>query len=263
MTRAMTSVFAAVLVSLCACSDNPCTPPVEEADPLADFKALLAQTPRPDREAEEMALWISGDLVAPESLYTRLRDGLADLRYSYVPRVPELGLIRFISPYQTSSLTLKFDSTAAQRFLNDSYDDWDSLNSLLPLDTVLIVFNGDFLYWRWVVLLFEGRLNPEKLTEMYSELPGVELSDPSGYAGDRSNLYPWIVADRLTFLLCYGWGDCPAGCIYSRFWYFKETANGFELVGEFTHREQEPPEWWPEASESFCKYMNGFYGLCK
>ncbi|MCH9031450.1 MAG: hypothetical protein IIB00_04240, partial [candidate division Zixibacteria bacterium] len=64
-----------VVMALSSCENHSIEP-----GPPPTLEELLAQTPRENGEAEEMALWLSGDLVAPEGLYLKLLGKLELLR---------------------------------------------------------------------------------------------------------------------------------------------------------------------------------------
>jgi hypothetical protein len=66
----------------------------------------------------------------------------------------------------------------------------------------------------------EKNLNISKMAEMISRLPGVNMVFNGGYAGGGFDISSKWYDDHIELLYQYGWGDCPSGCIYSRFWKF-------------------------------------------
>jgi hypothetical protein len=251
-------LWVALLVMSLSCSDVPCEP---DPDPLQGIKEKLAQTPRADKEAEEMALWLSGELVAPETLYTQLRDAVSVLRSAYAD-YPEVQMIRFVLPFETSRIGLKLDTAAAARYLNGEYNDWDSLNALFGVETIEEVFESHFLHFRSLTIRFSGRLHPQLLADVYSQLPGVEWAYPSYWTNDSSNLYPWKQSSAWTFLLRKGWTDCWNSCQDNHFWYFRVRSAEVELVGDFRLIRDPLPGWWSEGRTAFCEYFGYTEEFC-
>jgi hypothetical protein len=146
----------------------------------------VARTPMGNEEAEEMAIWLSGSLVAPESLYLRVLADLEGIRATYGDSIPQLREIEFFSIWQTSNIAILITSEAMERFQAGEYDDLDSLNTRLRLSSMEQSFDN------WLLLEFEGRLNSNRLVDIYVAEPSVVFGEPSGYAGDWPNVYPWV-----------------------------------------------------------------------
>ncbi len=245
-------VFSLVLF---VCSENPTIP---EPTALESLQERLAQTPRLNREAEEMALWLSQELVAPESLYQRLDTAVHRLRNQFVPKIPSIDEIHYYLSPRPSAINIVFDSSVAKEMRNGSYSDWDSLNSLFGaqvVDTVELVYEGGF----WVAMRFAGRLSSDSLEHYYEQLPGVQYAYSVGGLLDGSRLYPYLESGELRFLLRNAWGDCYNGCIINAFTYFREEADTFQLVGQyFRAPDEEVPDWWTyEACPIWCWHLIG------
>jgi hypothetical protein len=90
-------------------------------------------------------------------------------------------------------------------------------------------------------------------------LDGVRYAEPNGFVGDWSNVYPWRLDEGMSYLWRDAWGDCPAGCINSRFWYFRVTDAGIEYVGTFDKWVDPEPPWWGEAKSAYFRYRNWHY----
>jgi hypothetical protein len=257
-------IITVAICLLCACGDENCTSPSPQPDPLAEFKSLIAQTPRANQEAEEMALWLSGDLVAPESLYEQVLDGVTRLREAYADSIPELDSIGFRPEWISGYIGLSFDSVTAMEVIDGSYHDWDSLNTLLKVTRIQGPDTTGIIRTWHAGLYFEGRLHYERLSEMYSGLRGVKYTGWAGWGGDYPNLYPWINDGMLTFLLRDADGDCMAGCYWSKFWYFRVESDRIDLVGSYDTDGHGPvPDWWQEARESFCEFMQDHHWVCQ
>jgi hypothetical protein len=112
-------------------------------------------------------------------------------------------------------------------------------------------------------LKFAGRLNPSLLAQYYGLLDGIVSIDITPIPGDFSNVFPWFVDGKLAFLFRQAWGDCPAGCMYSRFWYFKTEDTAFKFIGEFTASyDSIAPQWWQEIKHAYCKFRSGSSETC-
>lgn len=146
----------------------------------------VTMTPMGNEEAEEMALWLSGSLVAPESLYLRILGDLGVIRGTCGDSIPQLRDIEFFSIWETSRIAILITSEAMERFHAGEYDDLDSLNTHLRLASMEHFFNN------WLLLKFEGRLNSNRLVDIYVAEPSVVFGEPAGYAGDWPNVYPWV-----------------------------------------------------------------------
>jgi len=258
-------VFA-LFISGCSDSESPVTndPPGQNSNPWAGLPVItpemieLANFSDSNLEPGLMALWYVDGLLASGTQFALFRDKLENLRESWSDSIDEVN-IPFQFPYVPGELIVRLTETAAQEFLDGSYTEWDSLNTLFYLDRADTM--PAFSTSRMVLLSFKGRLHPKYLAEYYVPLEGVESVTPNGYAGDWSNLYPWMVGDRVTFLARYAWGDCPSGCLNSHFYYFRENETGeMEFIGDwetgFDIENPDPePDWWTEARAAYDFYF--------
>ncbi|MFH1373695.1 MAG: hypothetical protein ABII79_07870 [bacterium] len=249
LIRTISLILAMLLLLVVAmsCDSDRCVQPVPCCNVCDEDRT----------EAELAAIWLSGELVAPDSLYRRLLWGFTTMREKYGQHIAEVA-IRFQFPVRPSVIDVKLTDSAAQQFLDGSYTEWDSLNNrfgLRHLDTGVCCFE----HFHYVRLMFGGLQHPNVIAGEYRELEGIQNSGSSEHAeGDWSNMYPWIANGKLTFLLRSAWGDCPAGCMYSRFWYFVEEQDGLILVGKWEDvdiQSPPPPAWWDEASVAFHTYL--------
>ncbi len=250
----MVIALAIVPVS-CSKSVDPEPEPLSEYDEL---KQQIAHSPREDEEAELMALWLRGDVVAYDRDYDGVKSALASVREQFGDSIPQLKSIQFVYPYQEGTAGLIVTETAIAQLRAGEYMEWDSLNTLYKvadIDTSRMEASNQ------VELTFVGRLNPALLQTYYARLTGVS----SGYLGvrveDYSNIYPWKLDNQYTFLLRQAWGDCIAECQYSHFWYFKVVGSTAYLIGDFLVDDNPVwPSWWDEAKEPFCRYTG--HSIC-
>lgn len=218
--------------------------------PSKQVRSIFDLTPRDNFEAEAAALWLSGDLVAPTDLYDDLLLGYSRIGSAFADSIPELNHVVFVSPWMPGELLVKLTEDAIDELRRGEYHDLDSLNAyyhIAEIDTHLIDFIG------WMHLKFEGRLHPERLAEDYGEVPSLLFAEPNGIWNNQADNYPWLIDGGISYLFRNGWGDCPAGCIYNQFWYFKvpEKFGAIEYLGTFVPREDPEPDWWAEAKRAF------------
>ncbi len=189
-------------------------PPCSEYVPLAS-PADIAKTPRQNVAAEVLALEVSGDFVAPDALYERIR---ADLE-TIVALDPTLANIGPASARVPSGVTVQLDEPSFSAHLRGDYHGWDCPNA---------AYGGRIL--RTVELtpavhigFGARRLDGARLVAEYSKIPGVLHTSPSGAFGEGSTIC--LEVDGLThrYVFVEGWGDCLAGCTGHRYTGFDVT----------------------------------------
>ena len=146
----------------------------------------VSKTPRENSEAEEAAIWLSGSLVAPDTLYFTILTNLQRIRDGYGDDIPQLRTISFYSIWRSSAILVRLTSAAMDRYNNGQFRDLDSLNTALGLIEMEHMWQNLFL------LTFKGRLNNKRLVEIYEPLPCILHAEPDGYGGDWPNVYPWV-----------------------------------------------------------------------
>lgn len=209
-------------------------------------------SPKDNEEAELIALCLSGDLVAPDTLYNQVLSDLTAIRSTFGDNFEPINRITFVPPWVAGCIIISFNDTTAQKVANGEYYAWNKLNiryEVTEIDTSLVDSIG------FAVLWFKGRLHPLPLAELYGVLPGVRYTDPNGRLGDSPNVYPRQTGDGITYLFRDAWGDCPAGCIYSEYWYFVFEGNQPVFIGHWArHENPEEPAWWDEAKQNIEQY---------
>ncbi|MCB9315225.1 MAG: hypothetical protein H6569_03720 [Lewinellaceae bacterium] len=73
---------------------------------------------------------------------------------------------------------------------------------------------------RWLIVDSPFPLNTFALSKAFSGAAGFYLAEPRTIAGDgdRTEIQSWD--DPMVIDFSYGWGDCPAGCIFRHYWQF-------------------------------------------
>lgn len=208
-------------------------------------------TPEDYEEATLIALALSGELVAPDSLYNQVLEELAGIRSTYGGSIGPIQHIRFIPPWAPGRLYIDFDSASAQMVADGEYHAWDQLNQqyqVTEIDTFSIRYG-------YVMLHFNEKYHPLRLTEKYEVLPGVRYAGPDRPGGDFSNVYPRLTSNGITYLFRKGWGDCPCGCLANLYWYFDTEWHRPVLIGHWDPQNNpKEPYWWNEAEQNIRSY---------
>lgn len=202
-------------------------------------KPNLNSTPMENEEAELLALWLSNSVVAPSDLYTTIRNDLSLIRSTWKNRIPEVQF-KFIPSQIPSKLFILFDQDTFEAIVAGNYHAWDKLNEDFSVKEIIARDYSSF-----VVLNFEGRLNPNVLVDYYKELPGAKLIDtPTGFSG----LSPLIIDGEGEHLIYYFLGNWPHDVNGGSL----EKINCFRIMnGIVVHQYEregiiniwDPPEW--------------------
>jgi hypothetical protein len=245
--RTITWVCLLVLSIALACSNDrvetPITPPsVDRPDAISL-----------NREAEEAALWLSGELTAPSPLFGTILADLAAIRSAYSPAIPILNHLEFIAWWPVSKIGVVVTAGLRDKVVAGEPNALDSLNTGYH-GTGTSRFSPVPLGWM-TEIHFAGRQHPERLAEIYRTVAGVTQAFPDSWIGDYSNVYPWHVEGGMSYLFRLGLGDCPAGCEASDFYYFRRVAGVTEYVGTFRMGVDPYPAWWSEGKAAFCAFM--------
>jgi hypothetical protein len=68
---------------------------------------------------------------------------------------------------------------------------------------------------------------------MYPDVAGIN-EQPDNVFGKTNDISVIPIEDGWRLIFWKGWGDCPAGCINSRYWYFEAGTDGkIKLIGMF------------------------------
>ncbi len=254
-------LLALFVFSLIACEKYFTTEYVPEYNPPEEKIDPLDLTPREHAEAEWAALYLSNEMTASDSLYNHVLSGIYYLLERYSDSIPE-AKIRFSYPTFKSDLTLSFTDSAKIKIRAGEYHAWDSLNEFYRVSVIDTI---KLMNMYLATIRFTGRLNPSLLCEKYNALPGVwNVSPAYSLIGDGPMKYVDIKYGQLRFLIRNAWGDCPAGCMASHYFYFRQSNTGLDFVGDWNPQEIEnPPVWWDEVKllkQDYDQYYNYFCG---
>jgi hypothetical protein len=241
-----------VLAVVLLCLFNSCSKSTKNETKYPDpVSPPIEGTPKENEEAELMAICLSGELIAPDSLYEQIVTDLEAIRSQFGDSIEMVNKIKFMPTWwMPNCLLINFDDTTGEKILLGEYDAWDELNLMYKVTQIKTrpVIPG---FGCLVSLSFEGRFHPCHLAEQYRVLPGVMFAEPNGIEGDGSNVYARQIGNDITYLFRLAYGDCPAGCISSEFWYFVFNQGEPEYLGYFKLRRDPEPEWWEEAEQNW------------
>lgn len=176
----------------------------------------LSQTPREDYEAEVAAMVVSHELVAPQWLYERISFDLKSIRDTFGDSLP-VREITFVPWCYPSLITAKVDTLLFKDSATRGIQIFDSLSQLYRLRD-----SGSHIVSSvWLDLWFQGVLNPCRLVELYSQVPGFKTIFRNPHPGSLPEIQILVRGNMLLYFFHSGSGDCPSGCIYSRYYYFQ------------------------------------------
>ncbi len=137
----------------------------------------LAATPRSAPLKELLAIELSGEIAAPETLYRRV---VADTEAmaSLAPDAHTEGAAPKVDP---SAVALTVGPTTAQAMLDGTYHDWDCLATWYQADSVRQgepAAGGE----RRVIVTFDGIYDTAQVAQDYRGLPGVLAAEPAPLA---------------------------------------------------------------------------------
>ena len=216
------------------------------------FAADFGETIQPpaSEEAQLIALSISGEIQPPQFLSHDIEAHLTQIRAQYGNIDTAINSLSYRPPWVPGRIIIGVDTTTNQMIKEGSYRAWDALNLKYQHSETKI-------HSSFVVLSFDGILHSRHLATLYADLPGVQYAEPDGYVGDSPNIYPRSTPSGLTYLFRYAWGDCPSGCIYSKYWYFIIMPTGPQLIGSWDPQDQpSQPSWWSDAKENIDQYRS-------
>lgn len=183
-----------------------------------------AQLPHPDcavedRDAELLALELSGELLPPADLYARLHADLEAIRTAY----PDMRHIHRRARWAIGELLVSFNEAQLQA----------AKEAGLP-----VPISTEMPKWGCPTSRFEKRYNPEALARLYQSQLGI-VAAPNWMIGDGNDIVFDPATGEYRFIL--GWNDCEAGCISRHVWVFTVPAGVARLIRE----EGSPPyEGW-------------------
>lgn len=198
--------------------------------PLCDEELLdvpgLSDSPRDDRNLEELSLLAVTEIAVDDASYERVVRDVSAIR-ELSPEVAEIG---YRSNYE-EGLTVMFESDAdLLRVEEGDYHDWDCVNDALGAEVEVIRFDSiDIAY---ASITFDKVIDQAQVAAIYQEFPGVSQADHSSTLGDGSSICLLPGEDAWHYVFDDASGDCPAGCINHVYYYFEVDESGAIESGE-------------------------------
>lgn len=207
-------------------------PMVVRADPLKlaplPEAALLAQRILA-RESEELLL----DKKRRSELAREIAGVLKRLRYAH----PEIEKISVRAAHLPGVLLLGVkpglfrDVSRSLTHLKDPVElrtgnrAFDALNAKLGLRAV-----RPYRHTGVLVMHLSGRANIEAARRAYMKIAGVEYAEFDAYLGDGPDIEASKTGGVWHVVVRKAWGDCPAGCIYKKLFYFTVKGGDVERI---------------------------------
>jgi hypothetical protein len=200
-------------------------------------------TPRSDLSAEILAMEASGELVAPQALYERVKDELQMI-------VATPGGVPLIGCGVQSQLLIGVTDAGYAQIQGGEYTAWDDYNSVLRMTD--LVLRSSAPGYSGYKLVFDGVYNLAALEAAYGQLPEMRYADRNGYVGASSDACLERFGDALdthVYVFRYGSGDCPAGCTSNTYYgYSAEASGAIEYLGSYSGSGT-PPDWFDKAQQ--------------
>ena len=247
-------ISSLLLLTLLSCGNEETKSPTSEKENglIGEGESSLQEsyvaTDRDKVTAKHMALYLSGENLPPKDLCEKILNNLITIRSAFGSEIEQIESIHFWMYWEPGEIGLQF----IEEINVDEYDAWDVLNETYGVTNIRR--SGD----SGVILYFSEAYHPSFLQEQYKELPNLQMIFPSLSGGDSPNIYPRMVGDTITYLFRNAWGDCPAGCTNSEYWYIR-IDNGEPVMVGYWNPSDDPnePDWWQEAKlnrDNFRKY---------
>ena len=205
-----------------------------------------------NKEAELIALYLSGEMIAPDYLYLKVLNDLDKIRNKYNSS-EILKFITFLPPW-LPRIRIEFNESTFNEVKDGKYSEWDELNNKY---NVSVIEKQLLNKYHFIFLHFNYSYNPRLLSKLYEELPGViyaqqASSGPSAH--HLNNIYPRKKGKDINYLFCKG---CSDGCseIYVEYWYFVFKNNQPNLVGKWNSKEDpKEPDWLNKAKINIAEF---------
>ena len=237
-TKTISILTAFLLSSSC---QNQATSPSERP-----ARVPLSYSHEDSLEAREISLWFGATLTPKDSLVDELLYSINYLRYLYKDSTQlfpaSLLSERFLSPWATNRLLVKFDSATAELVRSNGYDAWDSLPLAARPDTV------ENLSLDWTLTRYSDIRNPWRLGELYRSLPGVLLCEPDFIAFvdfGTFPIFPGIDNGEMTYVIVE---LAPLAAGPRHYFQYEE---GIPIYHGVWLPDMDPkPSWWQHARAS-------------
>ena len=206
-----TKAWGAVPAPMVVRADSPTPPVISEAASLAD--RILA------RESDELLL----DEKRRHELAREIESVLKRLRYAY-PEVEKISvraarqpgvLLLGVKPDLFKMVDGLLEGKNGPVALRTGNAAFDALNAKLRLKAV-----RPYRHTGVLVMHLSERANIGAAQRAYRKIAGVEYAEADAYLGDGSDIEAAKSGGIWHIVVRKAWGDCPAGCIYKKLFFF-------------------------------------------
>lgn len=177
-------------------------------------------------EAQQMAIFYSGELFPPDTLTWKLIRELHILRSQWGDSIPGVKT-RFLTPWNPGSLHMAVDDETYSAILENRHETWNKLSRQFQLK---IIRASEFFLtdgWR-VTLQSDWQLHPCRLGERFVGFPGAMWIE----TGERPHPYPDFfvrMQDRMQVKYFFLLNDC--GDVHRNYRYFIIEENSSQYLG--------------------------------
>ncbi len=209
----------------------------------------IAATPRQFPDLERLAIKMGGTFTANPAIYARVVSEVTGIRSSH----PQLNYPYF-GENDGKGIILNVDAVTFEQMKSGIYRAWDCPNNLYGL------VRADYYAFteRYVLLKFKGIYNTDLLAMEYSRLPGVKSAVSDRWVGGGPDICGTIEGAEYHYVFDLASGDCPAGCINHRYFYFVSSPpEPPRFVGEWQPQMGAAPDWMKRYGRCY-RYPGSF-----
>ncbi len=190
--------------------------------------AALALAAPAGAQALDDATILALELEGPEGVIRADPDLVAaiDAELALIrAQLPQLAAIHVLPSWVPGELMVRMTDEALAELQAGTFTGFDALFAEYP-----VVDLHFFTFIPWVHITFAEPLHPLNLAPLVLAVDGVTAAEPNGVAGDGPDI---TIAALGSYTFRYGWGDCPAGCMYSHYWQVAITDGVATVVAEW------------------------------
>ena len=183
-------------------------------------------------QEESTQLKIDSDKLAS---VTREIDSILSQIQTEYPHLPNLSVLETykssvvivkLKPELLEIITQILDDVSNERItLKTGNVEFDALNAQLGLSAVQI-----FTSTKIAIFYFNDSLNVPLASMRYSSIEDIEFAHPNNISGDGSDLAVQKLKGVWYVVFRHAWGDCPAGCLNSEFYFFEVKGTETQLI---------------------------------
>jgi hypothetical protein len=235
-----------------ACGDDA-------SDPIGVKDEIPTGPTQADRiESSQISLWLSQEYVAPSDLTEVILKDLYYIRKEYGKELPQAtlgpGPLRFLMPFVPSKIIILISQETSNLLDSGEWKVFETLCTSFGLEELRRGAYGEYV---GIQMKFEGDKNSVLIAETYAELEGILAVGLdlrwcwlAGVGCGCSWLYPQTTEDGRSYLYVEPTAAPSPGMSGGKYWYFRSSDTGIDLVGFWDRRQGGAwPDWWVEATQ--------------